>query len=112
MVNQITVAAKKDKISFTAMSLSGEENEVVTALVKDESDVFVEIDVDGMKTFPKIRVRGKLKAYKISKTCDAPEIINIQFSAAQVEQLTHLIRNADEIMLEFLECEPELEFED
>lgn len=109
-VNQITVAAKKDKISFTAMSLSGRENESITHLVKQESDVFVDIDVDGMDEFPTIQVRGKLKGYKISKTCDAPEIINLQFSAGQVEQLTHLIRNADEIKLTFLECEPELEF--
>lgn len=106
------VATKKDRISFTAMSLSGEENEVITALVKEESEVFVDIDIDGMEDFKTIQVRGKLKAYKISKTCDAPELINIQFSAGQVEQLTHLIRNGDEITLTFLECEPELDFEE
>ena len=84
----------------------------MTDLIKQESDVFVDVDIDAMKDFKTIQVRGKLKAYKISKTCDAPEIINIQFSASQVEQLTHLIRNGDEIKLTFLECEPELDFEE
>lgn len=94
------------------MSLSGEENEVITALVKEESEVFVTIDIAGMEDFHTIQVRGKLKAYKISKTCDSPDLINIQFSAGQVEQLTHLIRNGDEITLTFLECEPELDFKE
>ena len=111
-VNQITVAAKKDKISFTAMSLSGKENELMTDLIKQESDVFVDITIDGMAEFKMIQVRGKLKAYKISKTCDSPEIINLKFSASQVEQLTHLIRSAEQITLTFLECEPELDFEE
>ncbi len=97
------------------MSLSGEENEIITALVKNESDVFVNIAIVGGEDdpkFPLIQVRGKLKAYKISKTCDAPDIINIQFSQGQVEQLTGYIRGEDEVQLTFVECEPELDFED
>jgi len=111
-VNQLCVQPVKDKISFTSLSLSGEENEIITEMVKDERDVLVTIDVENAAACKPIQVRGKLKGYKISKTCDAPELINLQFSSGQVEQLTNYIRNSQEIRLTLLEAEPELPLED
>lgn len=111
VINQLTVGAHKDKISFTSFSLSGEENEVVTDMVKNERDVLLTIDLQMPdKKFPAIEVKGKLKDYKISKTCDAPSIINIQFSSNQVQQIANYIRSEEEISLTFTECEPELDF--
>lgn len=80
-------------------------------MVKEERDVLVTIDVEGAEddaACRPIEVKGKLKGYKISKTCDAPDLINLHFSSGQVEQLTNYIRNSQEIRLTILEAEPEL----
>jgi hypothetical protein len=81
-------------------------------LVKRESEVSMIIELakpgDG---FPKIEVRGKLKRYVINKTCDAPAMSNIQFSSNQVHQITNYIRAEEEIVLKFIELEPELPYE-
>ena len=112
IINQLTVGCHQDKISLTSFSLSGEDNEVITDMVKNERDVLLEIDMEVPDdNFPDIQVKGKLKGYKISKTCDAPDIINIQFSSGQVQQLTNYIRTEQQIKLTFLEAEPELDFE-
>ena len=112
VINQLTVGCHKDNISFTSLSLSGEENEVVTDMVKNERDVLMTISlVMPDKNFPPIQVKGQLKGYTISKTCDSPKLINIQFSSGQVQQLTNYIRSEEEIKLSFVECEPELGFE-
>lgn len=109
IINSLTVGTHKDKVSFTALSMSGEQNEVVTDMVKNERDVLMTISVVPQdKTFPPIQVRGKLKGYKISKTCDSPDVINIMFSSGQVEQITNLIRSEEQIDLTFTEVEPEL----
>jgi len=111
VINQVTVGCHKDKISFTALSLSGQENEVITDMVKNEKDVLLSIDLQVPDDkFPPIQVRGKLKGYKISKTCDSPDLVNTQFSSSQVQQLTNYIRSEEKIVLTFTECEPELEF--
>ena len=111
VINQLTVGCHKDNISFTSLSLKGKENEVITDMVKNERDVLMTIDLQMPdKQFPAIQVKGKMKGYTISKTCDAPKIINIQFSSNQVQQLTNYIRSKEEIKLVFTECEPELDF--
>ncbi len=111
VINQLTVGAHKDRISFTALSLSGPDNEVITDMVKNERDVLMTITLSAAdEKFPPIQVRGKLKGYKISRTCDAPDVINIQFSSNQVQQITNLIRSEEQIVLSFVECEPELGF--
>ena len=112
VINQLTVGCHKDNISFTALSLNGEENEVITDMVKNERDVLMTIGLQMPdKNFPPIQVKGKMKGYTISKTCDAPKIINIQFSSGQVQQITNYIRSEEEIALTFTECEPELNFD-
>jgi len=112
VVNQLTVGCHQDRISLTSLSLSGENNEVITDMVKNERDVLLTINLEKPdNNFPPIQVRGRLKGYKISKTCDAPDIINIQFSSGQVQQLTNYIRSEQQIALTFLEAEPELDFD-
>lgn len=112
VINQLTVGCHQDKISLTSFSLSGPDNEVITDMVKNERVVLLTIDLEGKpdKNFPPIQVEGQLKGYKISKTCDAPDIINIQFSTGQVNQLTGYIRAEQEVVLKFVEKEPEFEF--
>ena len=111
VINQLTVGCHQDKISLTSFSLDGKDNEVITDMVKNERVVLLSIDLPKIdKNFPPIQVQGQLKGYKISKTCDAPDIINIQFSSNQVQQLTNYIRAEQEVVLEFIEKEPELEF--
>lgn len=113
VINQLTVGCHKDNISFTSLSLGGEENEIITDMVKNERDVLMTIALQMPdKQFPPIQVKGKLKGYSIAKTCDSPKLINIQFSSNQVQQLTNLIRSEEEIVLTFTECEPELDFEE
>jgi len=112
VINQLTVGCIKDNISFASLSLGGEENEVITDMVKNERDVLMTIALTMTdKQFPPIQVKGKLKGYSIAKTCDSPKIINIQFSSNQVQQIANLIRSEEEIVLTFTECEPELDFE-
>jgi len=112
IINQLTIGCHQDKISLTSLSLSGQENEIITDMVKKERDVLLTINLEVLdNNFPPIQVRGKLKGYKISKTCDAPDIINIQFSSGQVQQLTNYIRGEQQIALTFLEAEPELDFD-
>jgi len=112
VINQLSVGCHKDKISFKAISLTGDDNKVITDMVKNERDVLMTIDLPKPdKNFPPIQVKGKLKGYKISKTCDSPDVINVQFGSGQVEQLTNYIRSEEQISLVFLECEPELNFE-
>ena len=112
IINQLTVGCHQDKISLTSLSLSGQDNEIITDMVKNERDVLLTIDLEVPDDqFPAIQVKGKLKGYKISKTCDAPDIINIQFSSGQVQQLTNYIRAEQKVALAFLEAEPELDFE-
>ena len=111
VINQLNIGCHKDDISFTSLSLKGEDNEIITDMVKNERDVLIAIALQMPdKQFPPIQVKGKLKGYSIAKTCDSPKIINIQFSSNQVQQITHLIRSEEEILLTFTECEPELEF--
>jgi len=114
VINQLSIGAHKDKVSFTSLSLTGEQNETITDMVKNERDVLITIGLEppGDKQFPQIQVKGKLKGYKISKTCDSPDVVNIQFSSGQVEKLTNIIRSEEKIELTFTECEPELEFGD
>jgi hypothetical protein len=113
VINQLTVGQHQDKISLTSFSLKGKDNEVITDMVKNERVVLLTIDLEKPDaSFPPIQVEGQLKGYKISKTCDAPDIINIQFSSDQVHQLTNFIRAEQEIVLKFVEKEPELEFGD
>ena len=112
VINQLTVSCHQDKISLTSLSLSGVENEIITDMIKNESDVLLKIELPAPdKDFPPISVKGKLKVFKISKTCDTPNLINIQFSSDQVHQLTNYIRAEQEVSLEFIEAEPELDFE-
>jgi len=81
-------------------------------MVKKERDVLLTIDLEVPdKQFPAVQVRGKLKGYTINKTCDAPNIINIQFSQGQASQLHGYIKSEQQIVLTFLEAEPELDFE-
>lgn len=111
VINQLTVGQHQDKISLTSFSLRGPDNEVITDMVKNERIVLLTIDLEKPdKNFPPIQVEGQLKGYKISKTCDAPDIINIQFSSGQVQQLTNYIRAEQEVVLKFVEKEPEFEF--
>jgi hypothetical protein len=114
VINQLTVGCHQDKISLTSFSLSGPDNEVITDMVKNERVVLLTIDLEGKpdKNFPPIQVEGQLKGYKISKTCDAPDIINIQFSSDQVHQLAGYIRAEQQVVLKFVEKEPEFEFAD
>lgn len=82
-------------------------------MVKKEPDVLVTISLEKPdEKFPPIQVRGKLKGFKISKTCDAPDLVNVQFSSNQVQQITNLIRAEEKIVLTLTECEPSLEFPD
>lgn len=111
VINQLTVGQHQDKISLTSFSLDGKDNEVITDMVKNERVVLLTIDLPKSDSnFPPIQVQGQLKGYKISKTCDAPDIINIQFSTDQVHQLANYIRAEQEVVLKFVEKEPELEF--
>ena len=111
VINQLNIGCHKDDISFTSLSLNGEDNEIITDMVKNERDVLIAIALQMPdKQFPPIQVKGKLKGYSIAKTCDSPKIINIQFSSNQVQQITHLIRSEEDILLTFTECEPELAF--
>lgn len=113
VINQLTLAAHKDKISFTALSLSGEENEAIAHMIKSEADVLMTIALEVPDDqFPDIQVRGKLRGFKISKTCDAPDVVNIQFSSEQVQRICNYIRTEEKILLTFVEAEPELGFGD
>ena len=113
VINQLTLAAHKDKISFTGLSLSGEENEAIAHMVKSEADVLMTIALERPdEQFPNIQVRGKLRGFKISKNCDAPDVVNIQFSSEQVQRICNYIRTEEKILLTFVEAEPELEFGD
>ncbi len=78
-------------------------------MVKKERDVLMTIDlpVPDVK-FPPIQVQGKLNGHSISKTCDSPKMVNIQFSSGQVGQLTNYIRGEQDIKLVLLEVEPDL----
>lgn len=112
IINQLTIGCHQDKISLTSLSLSGQENEIITDMVKNERDVLLTINLEVPdKDFPAIQVKGRLKGYTISKTCDAPNIINIQFASGQVQQLTNYIRAEQKVALTFLEAEPGLDFE-
>jgi len=111
VINQLMVGCHQDKISLASFSLAGKDNEVITDMVKNERVVLLTIGLTKPDVnFPPIQVQGQLKGYKISKTCDAPDIINIQFSSGQVQQLTGYIRSEQEVVLKFVEKEPELEF--
>lgn len=111
VINQLTVGQHQDKISLTSFSLDGKDNEVITDMVKNERVVLLTIDLPKSDSnFPPIQVQGQLKGYKISKTCDAPDIINIQFSTDQVHQLANYIRAEQEVVLRFVEKEPGFEF--
>lgn len=111
VINQLTVGQHQDKISLTSFSLDGKDNEVITDMVKNERVVLLTIDLPKSDSnFPPIQVQGQLKGYKISKTCDAPDIINIQFSTDQVHQLANYIRAEQEVILRFVEKEPGFEF--
>lgn len=113
VINSITVGCHADKVSFTALSLQPEENEVITNIVKTESPVRVCIDLPTPdENFPPVEVEGIMKGYKISKTCDAPDITGIQFSSGQVEQITNYIRSEQEIALTFTQIQKQLEFEE
>lgn len=114
VVNQLTVGAHKDKISFTSLNLQPEQNEIVTGMVKNERQVLMTISLDGPPDpkFPVIRVEGQMKGYKIAKTCDSPNVVNIQFSSDQVSRLTGYIRGEYLIVLRFQEKEPELPFDE
>lgn len=114
VVNSLAIGAHRDKISFTALSLTGDENEVITDMVKNERDVLLSLCLEGDAdpNFPDIQVRGKLKGFKINKTCDAPDVTSIQFSQTQVAQITGYIRAEHIIVLKFIEAEPELDFEE
>ena len=114
IVNQLAVAAHKDKISFTSLNLTGHQNEIVTEMVKEEREVLLTISLDGPpdKSFPPIQVQGKLKGYKISKTCDSPDVVDIKFSQSQVSQLAGYIRGEHLVVLRFTEVQGDLPFED
>lgn len=113
IVNQLTVGAHKDKISFTALNLEPEQNEIVADMVKNERSVLMTIAIDGAPdpNLPPIQVSGQMKGYKIAKTCDSPNVVNIQFSSNQVSQLTGYIRGEHIILLKFTEKEPGFDFE-
>ena len=112
VINQLTIGCHQDKISLTNLSLAGHDKEIVYDMVKKERDVLLTIDLEVPdKQFPAVQVKGKLKGYTISKTCDAPNIINIQFSQGQASQLHGYIKSEQQIVLTFLEAEPELDFE-
>ncbi len=57
VINSITVGCHKDKVSFTSLSLSAKENEVVTNIIKEQSPVRIKIDLKKHdKDFPAIEV--------------------------------------------------------
>lgn len=113
VINSLTVGCHEDKISFTSLSLNADEDGVITDIVKSESDVMLNIDLEVPDpNFPAIEVKGKLKKFTINKTCDSPNMINIQFSSGQAEQLTNYIRSEQEIVLKFTKLQQELPFEE
>ncbi len=109
VINQLTIGKHEDKISFTSLHLNADENEIITRIVQDESPIALVIDLPKPdKNFPPIEVRGQLKKYTINKTCDSPNIIGLQFSSGQVEQLTNYIRAEQEIKLKIVQLQGEL----
>jgi len=112
VINQLTVGQHQDKISLTNFDIEAKDTEIIRDMVKNERLVLMTIELEGKpdKNFPPIQVEGQLKGYKINKTCDAPNIINMQFSSEQVHQITGYIRAEQQIILKFVEKEPEFEF--
>ena len=113
IINNIDVHCHADKISFTAFSLSPEDNECITNIIKEESPVRIKIDLQKSdKDFPPIEVEGTMKGFKISKTCDTPNIIGLQFSTRQVGQITNYIRSKEVISLTFTQIQKQIPFAD
>lgn len=115
IINQLTIGAHTDQISFTALNIGneGDGDKVLRKIIKVESPVAMVIDLPTPDPkFPAIRVEGKLKSLKLNKTCDSPKIINIQFSSGQTEQLANYIRAEQEIKLKFIQIQEELPFEE
>jgi len=112
-----TVGIHADKLVFMELNFTAEDNEVITELVKNEDDVLVTFGIPKDWTFgddanwPEITSNAKLKASKISKTCDNPILTGLQFSAGQVEQVTNLIRAEQEIRLSLTQVQGQLQFQ-
>lgn len=114
VVNGLTIGIHEDKISFTSLSLTGDDNELISEIIQSESPVSLTISLQGKadKKFPPVEVQGSLKKYTINKTCDSPDIKGIQFSTNQVQQLTNYIRSEEEIDLKLTQLQQELGFEE
>ena len=106
-----TVGIHADKLVFMELNFTAEDNEVITELVKNEDDVLVTFGIPDDASWPEITSNAKLKASKISKTCDNPILTGLQFSAGQVEQVTNLIRAEQEIRLSLTQVQGQLQFQ-
>lgn len=101
VINQVQVGPHKDKLSFTSLNLVDDQNQIVADLVKHEKPILLTIDLEGPPdaSFPPIQQDGLLKGFKIAKTCDAPDVTNIQFSSDQIAQLAGYVRGAHMVKL-------------
>jgi hypothetical protein len=100
VINGCTVGCHADKLSFSTLSFNEEDNKILAHMVKNEEDVRVTIDLQKPdENFPAIQTDAKLKKCTINKTCDNPNLINMQFSSGQIAQLTNYIRAEEEIKL-------------
>lgn len=113
VINGLTVGCHTDKISFTALSLDAEQNEIVTDMVQTESPIKLRVSLPGKADpkFPTIEVEGVMKKYTINKTCDNPNITGIQFSSNQVCQIANLIRAEEKINLTIIQMQQNLPME-
>lgn len=110
-IKDLTVGKHSDKINWTDLNFSAAQSEIVTEMVKQECEVLVTIDLPTPDPKFKMQSKATLKSSKISKTCDAPSLVNMQFSTKQVMQLSNLIRSEEEISLSITEIQPELPME-
>ena len=109
VIKSCTVGCHTDKIHFSALSFNEKDNEILAHMVKNEEVVTVTIDLQKPdENFPPIQVEAKLKKCTINKTCDNPNLINMQFSSGQIEQLANYIRSEEEIKLTIQQKQQEL----
>ncbi len=107
-IKSCSIGIHADNLVFCELNFSSEDQQVVSQLIKGEDAVLVTIEIPTDAKWPKITAEATLKASKISKTCDNPSLVGLQFSTKQIGQLTNLIRTEEEIQLTITQVQAEL----